>query len=403
MPQAPCPFCFQKINTSRLAYQCIGRAVTRCTKEVDERRVELTGNLIETYPTFPAPTERGRVPVCPVCGDAAKRRACPACHTALPISFVDSKSPMIGLIGSTGSGKTVMMTVLVKQLRETVARQFGASIRLTTDATADVAGGTDAYKTAREDALFERGALPQRTGQATGIEIDEKGNVSGNRRIPLMLEWQGRKSGAFGRSSVQTTILSFLDTAGEQLNTLEDTYGIDYIAACDCLIVALDPFSIPGARAHLRLPEGAVMTSDGTPLQVLERVTEMLRVELGVKNKRKIKVPLAAVFTKIDAFYPSMDRGNPIMNPPPRQPVYQEQDGEAVHEQMRALLYEWNAADIDSHLSLNFDTYRYFGISSLGEPPDYASNQAADGGIRPHRVEDPLLWLLSKKGAVRAQ
>jgi hypothetical protein len=300
---------------------------------------------------------------------------------------------MIGLIGSTGSGKTVMMTVLVKQLREAVAKQFDASIRLTTDASADVGGGIEAYKTHREDALFEQGQLPEKTNAT----------ASDSRRIPLILEWQGRKTGAFGRSSVQTTILSFLDTAGEQFNTLENTYGIDYIAACDCLIVALDPFSIPGARARLNLPEDAIQTTDGTPLQVIERVTEMLRVELGVKNRKKIKVPLAAVFTKIDAFYPGMDRGNPIMNPPGRLPVYQEQDGEAVHEQMRALLHEWNAADIDNQISLNFDTFRYFGVSSLGAPPDYENNRTANGGVQPHRVEDPLLWLLSKKGAVRAQ
>jgi ABC-type dipeptide/oligopeptide/nickel transport system ATPase component len=403
MPQAPCPFCFRKINTSRLAYQCMGRGVTRCTKEADPLRVELTGNLAETYPTFDAPAERGRAPHCPTCGFEAKRRACPACHTALPISFVDSKSPMIGLIGSTGSGKTVMMTVLVKQLREKIARQFDASIRLTTDSTGDIVGGIETYKTAREDALFEQGRLPTKTNPASSIEIDDQGTVTGTRRAPLILEWQGRKSGAFGRSSVETTILSFLDTAGEQFGSLEETYGLDYIAACDCLIVALDPFSIPGARARLNLPEKAVITTDGTPLQVVERVTEMLRVELGVKNKKKIKVPLAAVFTKIDAFYPSMDRGNPIMNPPGRLPAYQEHDGEAVHEQMRALLHEWNAADIDSHLSYNWDTFRYFGVSSLGAEPDYTNERAADGGIRPHRVEDPLLWLLSKKGAVRAQ
>ena len=32
-----------------------------------------------------------------------------------------------------------------------------------------------------------------------------------------------------------------------------------------------------------------------------------------MKNKGKIKLPVAMVFTKIDAFYPSLDRGNPIM------------------------------------------------------------------------------------------
>lgn len=403
MPQAPCPFCFKQINTSRLAYQCTGRGVRKCKKERDPRRVELTGSLAETYPTFDAPTERGARPYCPECGDIAKRRACPVCHTALPINFVNSDSPMIGFIGSAGSGKTVMMTVLVKQLREKVAKQFEASVRLTGDATADVAGGAGAYKTHREDQLFEHGELPQKTAVAAGIDVDEDGKVSGAKRIPLILEWQGEKSGMFGRRTMQTTILSFLDTAGDQLNTLEETYGLDYIAACDCLIVALDPFSIPGARARLNLPDEAIQTTDGAPLEVVERVTEMLRVELGVKTKKKIKVPMAVVFTKMDAFYPTMDRGNPIMNPPGRLPAYQELDGQAVHEQMRALLHEWNASEIDRHLVHNYDSFRFFGVSSLGEEPDYASSRTSGGGIRPHRVEDPLLWLLAKEGAVGTQ
>jgi GTPase SAR1 family protein len=298
---------------------------------------------------------------------------------------------MIGLIGSKGSGKTVMMTVLVKQLRETVAKQFGASIRLTTDSP-DGLESTEAYKTHREDSLFERGLLPGKTVVAN----------TANRRIPLVLEWQSVKNGAFGRSSVESTILSFLDTAGEQLNTLEETYSLEYIAACDSLIIALDPFAIPGARSNLNLPQSALQTSDGAPLEVIQHVTEMLRVELGVKNNKKIKVPVAVVFTKIDAFYRMMGRGNPIMNPPGRLPAYQGMDGQAVHEQMRALLHEWNASDIDNHLTLNYRDFRFFGVSALGAEPDYAQGQAAPGGIRPHRVEDPLLWLLTKEGKVRA-
>ena len=378
MPQAACPFCFRKIDTSKLAYQCTGRGTKPCTKSEDQVRVDMTGNKSESYPTFAAPTERGRRPLCPTCGAEARRRACPSCHTALPIGFVDSDSPMIGLIGSKGSGKTVMMTSLVKQLRETVAKNFEASIRLTTDSP-DGLDGVEGYKTHREDALFREGVLPSGTEAAKGV----------NRRIPLVLEWQGKQTGAFGRTSVRSTILSFLDTAGEQLNSLEETYSLDYISACDCLIVALDPFAIPGARAKLNLPPEAIQsTTDGEPLDVIQNVTEMLRVELGVKNKRKVKVPIAVVFTKIDAFFRTMDRNNPIMNPPGMLPVYQEADGTSVHEQIRALLHDWNASDIDFHMSLNYQDYRYFGISSLGAEPDYKEKRVDPRGIRPHRVHD---------------
>lgn len=391
MALVPCPFCFRKIDSSRLAYQCTKRGINPCDKEEDPLRVELTGNTIATYPTFDGPSKRGVEPRCPSCDAIANRRACPACHTALPIDFVDSDSPMIGIVGSKGSGKTVLMTVLIKQLREVIAKQFQASIRITTDSP-DGLGGIEAYKIHREDALFEKGILPAVTTWRT----------EDNRRVPIVLQWQGSQSGGFGRGKVKTTILSFLDTAGEQLNTLENTYSLEYLSACDSLIVALDPFALPGARAQLNLPSEAIQTSDGTPLDVIQNITELLRVDLKVKSGKKIRLPIAVVFTKIDAFYHAIDRHSPLMNAPVRQPWYQEGDGQAVHEQMRSLLHDWSAADVDSYMLLNYKNFRFFGVSALGEEPDYTTHHASERGVRPLRVEDPLLWLLSQEGTVRS-
>jgi hypothetical protein len=51
-------------------------------------------------------------------------------------------------------------------------------------------------------------------------------------------------------------------------------------------------------------------------------------------------------------------------------------------------------------MRLNYANYRFFGVSALGAEPDYASYAVAPGGVQPHRVEDPVLWLLSKAGMV---
>src|SRR5271170_5895875 len=97
-----CPFCFRKIDSSHLAYQCAGRGNVECKKSEDEARFKLTGSKLESYPTFLPDSKGGNrngSPSCPTCGGPARRRACPECHTGLPIDFVDSKSPMIGLVG----------------------------------------------------------------------------------------------------------------------------------------------------------------------------------------------------------------------------------------------------------------------------------------------------------------
>jgi len=59
------------------------------------------------------------------------------------------------------------------------------------------------------------------------------------------------------------------------------------------------------------------------------------------------------------------------------------------------MLREWGASNIDDHMEHNYSNYRYFAVSSLGRPPDYEHYAVAEGGVRPLRVADPVVWLLS--------
>lgn len=388
MPQAACPFCFRRVNTSRLAYQCTNRGAKECTSAIDDQRVALTGSKAMSFTTFDAPTGRGVPATCPTCGSVATRRACPECHTAVPVDFVDSDSPMFGIVGSKGSGKTVLMTVLVKQLLEVVGKRFGAAVRLATD-NPDGSAAVAEYKADREDRLFKGQQLPMPTQQNQNV-----------RRGPLALLWQGQQERLIGGQRLTSTILSFVDTAGEDLNDLDTAFTLQYLSVCDGLIITLDPFSIPGARARVRLPQEAIQSSDGTPKEVLARLTELLRTDHRVKRNRKIALPVAIVFTKFDAFFGGLERTGPIMSEAPNVPAYHEADGQAVHEHVKALLHEWDAADIDLHMQFNFQTYRYFAVSALGAEPDYASGSVHTGGVRPHRAQDPILWLLARERRV---
>ena len=390
MPTTPCPFCFRTIDSSRLAYQCAGRGSIECKKAGDEVRKWLVGSTVETYPTFMPPEGRNGITNCPACGGPAKRRACPECHTALPIDFADSKSPMIGLVGSKGSGKTVLMTVLIRHLRDVIGRRFDADIRIATD-NPDGHRGLSDYQANREVPLYDHRTLPTATSPL--------GTAGRRRATPVVLRWRQRVARRFG-SVLKSTVLSFVDTAGEDLDDQDTAFTLQYLAVCDALIITLDPFALPGARVRLNLPEAAMHVADDVPLDVMANITELLRTEHGVPNNKKITLPVAIVFTKIDAFYPALDRQNPIMATAPKVPSYNNADGQAVHEHMLALLHEWHADDIDTHMRLNYIDYRYFAISALGAEPDYVTGKVALGGVRPHRVEDPVLWLLSKTGTV---
>jgi GTPase SAR1 family protein len=387
---AVCPFCFQRIDSSQLWYQCLGRGNTECKKEADEARKRLTKSARETYPTFPPPEKVTGAAFCPECGGKTNLRACPECHTALPSDFADSKSPMIGLVGSKGSGKTVLMTVLVKQLKDVVGKRYDAAVRLATD-NPDGHQGLSDYQANREAPLYKQRVLPPSTNQ-----LAARGNAT-----PLLLRWQ-QETFRLGRASVRSTLLSFIDTAGEDLNDVSTALTLKYLSVCDGLIIVLDPFALPGARARLNLPDAAVNVDDDAPLDVVHNITEMLKVEHDIKKRRKVSLPIAVVFTKIDAFFPALYRGNPLMSATPPVAAYDNADGQAVHEHMLALMHEWNAQDIDTHMRLNYSDFRYFGVSALGAEPDYETKTVAAGGVRPHRVEDPVLWLLSKAGTVRS-
>lgn len=380
-----CPFCFTIIDSSSLWFQCSGRGNKNCVITTDDMRIQLTGNATPSYPTFPPPKGRGvTAAMCPECGGNAMRRACPVCHTALPIDFVGTVNPMIGLVGSKGSGKTVLMTVLVKQLREQIAARFNADIRIATD-NPDGQQGVAAYRRDREAPLYDdRRKLPDGTNRY--------GSSARPYATPIVLRWRAKKP----------TMLALIDSAGEDLGDETSTHTLQYLRACEYLIITLDPFALPSARARISLPKDAQQVDDEVPIDVVANITNFLRTYHQVATNRKIKVPVAIVFTKIDAFYPTLDPDNPVMATAPAMPAYDETDGQQVHEQMRALLMEWDASALDRHMQQNYENYRYFGVSALGAQPDYTNSRVAAGGVRPHRVQDPVLWLMSKAGTVKS-
>ena len=87
---------------------------------------------------------------------------------------------MIGLVGAKGSGKTVLMTVLVKQLREVVGRRFDADIRIATD-NPDGHQGLSDYQASRETPAVQRA---RRCRRGTSQQ------ASWQHATPIVLRWR---------------------------------------------------------------------------------------------------------------------------------------------------------------------------------------------------------------------
>lgn len=384
MSKVSCPYCYQKVEGRKLWYQCAGRGSPGrkgCEQKPDPVRAHETGFNELVRPSFGLDTRNPFWPArakCPDCHGETGIRVCPRCHTPVSANFGATRSPLIAMVGAKGTGKTVYLNVLGHDLLHGLRRRFDADVRLT-------GAGQRAAVTEKLviDNVFSNLELMQQTATATN-----------GRRPPAVFEWRREHRTAGIRRGYRTTFLSFYDTAGEDLTNQEQTHDLVYLGAADALILLLDPFMIPRARDLLRLPQEAVRSDEST-VDVVNRVTEKLRASHGVRSSRRIKIPVAVVFAKIDAYFDLLGADHPLAQPAPTDGAYDEVAGQATHELVRALLYDWGADDIDAHLRYNYANFRYFAVSSLGAPPDYLTGKVDRGGVNPFRVAEPLLWLLS--------
>lgn len=387
MSTVSCPYCYNRIDTGKLWFQCTGRASPgreRCKRELDMDRKRLTGYGADSLPTFRPPESRSplavRLAPCPTCETPTGIRACPTCHTPLPANFADSRSPLIGMVGGKNAGKTVYTTVLAHELRNNIRRRFAADIWFAGDRQGG-SGSVSDWLALYERALFDDSSLFEATtSTADGI------------KVPLVLQWRQPKR-SLGREVHNTTTLSFYDAAGEDMTTQEFVNAQAYLTSADGLIVLLDPFQLKGSLDRIAVPTASTRDTE-PPINVLTRITELLRNSQAVKASRKIATPIAVVFAKIDAFFPMLGDGHPLLRLPPGGPTYDEAHGKDTDEHLRALLTDLDADDIDAHLRSNYKKFRYFAVSSLGAEPDYDRKKVDPRGVRPFRVDEPLLWLL---------
>lgn len=391
-----CPYCYGNFVEKEITFRCGGlRAADgkQCAPERDPVRVRFK----DMTPVPPEVAGDGRKlsAQCKQCGNTTTLQICPHCHSQLPVHYSKINNRMVAMIGAKYSGKSVYTTVLLHELIHRVGRRFDAAVV-----------GADEHTRKEfandERALYTDGVLPVTTRTAAA----DKG------RQPFVFKLALGERRRF-RSTLKHTVLSFFDTAGEDLETERGVAeNVRYLSAADGIVVLLDPLTIPGVVAGLGLdpavlpPDArkAVATTD-TPINILTRVTEVLQKMPGVGPNRMIDVPVAIAFSKVDALWDALGDDSPLRQPAPGFAYFDEPDSQAVHAYVQALLQDWEGGQIDQLLAKYYRNYRYFGLSALGavppaRPPEQQRQKVATSGIQPHRVEDPFLWLLSRLNVI---
>jgi GTPase SAR1 family protein len=381
-----CPYCFATVPAQRIEFRCLGRAGRGpgCDPVLDRRLADYTGSTAAALlpPVFSAPG-RGNRADCPACGKPTGRRVCPGCHNPLPSAYCDTPGRIVALVGAKNAGKSTYIAVLLHELMNRIGTELDTSLVACDDRT------IDRYKRDFARPLYDQQRLlPTTTSAATTPREPLVYLLTRTRRSRL-----GRLNPRGGNDAL--TLVLF-DTAGEDLRSrdVRDLH-LRYLEAADAIIFLVDPLELPGAGAALMggTPPITADDPDSEPINVIARVTEALQ---NRRSGERLRVPVAVALTKIDALQPSFARQSALHRSRRVRGALDLDDREAVDEQVRSLLHGWQAGQLDRYLRQHYTEHALFGLSALGGTP--ADGQVGAGGVRPYRVEDPLLWLLHRFG-----
>ncbi len=394
-----CPYCFSQHEIYDVEFRCVNGS---CVKEDD---MPLT-----TYEGAPAPLKRNKVfkpqmkgfkfiakqfmPVmerCPDCKTVSSFRLCPSCHNVLPPHIDDHEDLIISIVGSRGSGKSHYIGVLIDELQKHVIP--------------DVFGGNfmETDKSVR-DQYMQKYYYPL-------YQLCQPLNLTNpnEKQKPLIYETVIGK----GKKTMNLTFI-FYDTAGENYEDLMTMTTVNkYICQSTGIIFLVDPSQVEEIRDNMaeetleeasNIPWEEIARS--TPDAIIDRVARLIRQYRNVKQGRKIDIPVAVTFSKLDAIAELLPPGNTVSEPSGsiKSGMYDKSEARIIDEEMRSFLNTWGERRITTAMNNNFSNIAYFGVSALGQSPHRSEGRTGARKIqkpRPHRVEDPFLWILYKSGLVK--
>ena len=354
-----CPFCFQKYNLRNVLYICLG-----CEKA-----------------SYPSKFEKEPVK-CKNCSGFATQRVCKECEREVPKSMLETSNFAISIVGTTYSGKTNYITVMLNEL----SKSTGLKLMINTQDE-----HTHSYQNDNYELIYEHHRVPASNAPCM--------------TSPLIWDIKNlRKGKAHDVSSYTFTIY---DGAGdEQVSCMKnnDTYYCGYIDISDAIIFAINPLGLDSIKYHgvvdQQIMENSLAGNDSSLIQrqLIDDTALRMRMAKGININKKLNTPVAVLLTKLDtilshkSFGPSalIKRHSLIIN-----------DGkiaiseiQQIDEEIRYWLLDIGEDLFINTLESNFKEFYFFGVSSYGEPPK--NTATLPDRIRPHRVLDPILWLFKK-------
>lgn len=381
-----CPFCFTKHALNEVGFVC--------KNDKYNKDGQICGNAKNNKIMLYGESEVKEIPksmYCDECGEISNTKVCPTCGSELPYTIGEYEDLVFAVIGAKEAGKSHYIAVLIDKIMNEMGAAFDCSLQAIDDAT---------IKRYRNDfyyPVFRKNELIKITRSAKADESVSK---------PLLYTLSFREKNKFARlikgNSVKKVVtIAFFDTAGEDLNE-EDTMKTvnKYIYNSSGIIFLLDPLQLPEVRE--KMPNEMKLPEQNTEIEdLLSRTANLIRKANDISLEKTIDIPVAVAFSKIDALEDIIGKSCCINYPSKHveEGKFDIADFEDVNDTMEALVNEWGGANFTNQLSANFKDYAYFGLTALGCNPE--SNKILK--LRPHRVEDPFLWLLWKHKLIKAE
>lgn len=357
-----CPYCLQELRSKDLLMVC-----NRCGKAVKPTR----GQLLLGRPV--KCTEAG-------CYGTLSRKQCPYCDSTLPSDIMEyEKYLRFSILGITGSGKTNFLTTMLHELRNAPNSDW---------ILAPMDQITTATYQENDQLVYENRQPVAATPAGT---------------TPPPLLWRIKDRRRMTNKVIPSYSLTIFDGAGEDSEHIDPVIS-RYIDGSKALVILIDPLALPNVAKTIsrNIYNWSTTASHGggASTDMVDGLANYIRESCNIRADRLIDRDVAVVFTKIDAVADSFGQAQ-VMQASPHlaRKGFVKADADAVDAEIRDWLESEGESAFIQAIETNFkrDRVRFFGVSSFGQPPTGPSQL---GKVMPHRVLDPLMWVMSKEGIV---
>ncbi|MCD7956984.1 MAG: hypothetical protein LUG93_14800 [Lachnospiraceae bacterium] len=329
----------------------------------------------------------GRVEKCsnPGCSGSFTRLKCgyESCGALLPAGLLEyDKYLRFSMIGTIGSGKTSFLTAMLHELRNAENSPWVLS---------HMDGMTDRTFQRNDGLMFHQ----NKTVDSTPPGISPRPQL-----------WQVRDLDKQTDTRIPSYSVTIYDGAGEDFEKEIDPVISRYVAGSKVLVILIDPLTLSEAVSEvpeeIREWSSTAEHTGGAPTAMVDNLANYIRACCGISVDRKIDRDVAIVFTKIDIVEGEF-RAGVTMQPSPHleKRGFDLADADAVDQEIQDWLAAKHQSAFLKAIDANFvnGRVRFFGVSNFGKPP---VGPYRLGTVTPHRVLDPLVWMLYKEGIVPA-